>query len=184
MRDETDRLYQSVLVLRCQAGDRAAFEELVALHLPRLRYFLQKMVRDAGRVEDLLQEVWFDVFRDIGRLTNPGAFRAWLYQVARHRVLRELRKRGQPICSLNGLDLPAPDEDSDEFSAEDAERVHAALDRLSPEHREVLLLRFIHDMSYEEIAGVTGCPPGTIRSRLHYGKRALHRAIEEMTPHE
>jgi RNA polymerase sigma-70 factor (ECF subfamily) len=184
MTDETDRLYESLLVLRCQAGDRAAFEELVALHLPRLRYFLQKMARDAGRVEDLLQEVWFDVFRHVGRLANPGAFRAWLYQVARHRVFRELRQRGQPTCSLNGLDLPAPDEADDDFSAEDAERVHAALDRLSPEHREVLLLRFIQDMSYEEIAEVTGCQLGTIRSRLHYGKRALRRLIEELNPHE
>jgi RNA polymerase sigma-70 factor (ECF subfamily) len=183
MTDAADGIYRSVLVVRCQAGDRAAFEELVVLYQPRLRYFLQHMVRDADRVDDLLQEVWFDVFRQIARLADPGAFRAWLYQVARHRAFRELRKRRPPLCALDGVELPAEDEGEDDFSAEDAARVHAALDRLAPEQREVLLLRFIEEMSYEEVARVTGCPLGTVRSRLHYAKRALRRAIERTTSH-
>ena len=63
-------------------------------------------------------------------------------------------------------------------TAEDVARVHAALDQLVPEHREVVVLRYIEDMSYEEIAGVAGCPLGTVRSRLHHAKRALRRALE------
>jgi RNA polymerase sigma-70 factor (ECF subfamily) len=72
---------------------------------------------------------------------------------------------------------------ADEFTAEDAARVHAALDTLAPEHREVVVLRFIEDMSYDEIAKVAGCPVGTVRSRLHHAKRALRRVLEE-THHE
>jgi RNA polymerase sigma-70 factor (ECF subfamily) len=73
-------------------------------------------------------------------------------------------------------------QDTDEepvFNAEDAAQVHAALDELAPEHREVLVLRFLEDMSYENIAQAIGCQIGTIRSRLHYAKRALRRALEK-----
>src|SRR5580692_5041751 len=178
MTDIAERVYRSVLVVRCQAGDRAAFEELVELYQPRLRYFLASMVGDEHAADDLLQEVWLEVYRGVARLADPGAFAAWLYRIARHRALRELRKRRQPLSSLEGIDLAEDGEVDDYFSAEDAERVHAALGQLAPEHREVLLLRFFEGMAYEDIAEVTGCQFGTVRSRIHYAKRALRRAIE------
>lgn len=183
MTDNTERVYRSVLVVRCQAGDRAAFEELVELYQPRLHYFLARMIGDRHAADDLLQEVWFDVYRGMARLADPGAFPAWLYRIARHRALGELQKKRQPLSSLEGMDL-AKDGEDDDFSAEDAERVHAALGRLPPEHREVLLLRFFEGMAYEDIARVVGCPPGTVRSRIHYAKRALRRVIEGVRHNE
>jgi RNA polymerase sigma-70 factor (ECF subfamily) len=183
MTDIADRLHWSLLVVRCQAGDQAAFEELVTEYQPRLRYFLGKMLRDPHAADDLLQEVWFAVFRDLRRLRNPGAFPAWLYRLARHRVYRELRNR-QTFSSLDGIDVPAEAGAEADFSAEDAERVHAALDRLAPEHREVLLFRFIEEMSYEDIARVIGCPLGTVRSRLHYAKHELRRILERTHAHD
>src|SRR6516225_11415683 len=105
MTDIAERVYRAVLVVRCQAGDRAAFEELVGLYGPRLRYFLGGMVGDDHAADDLLQEVWFDVYRGVARLADPGAFPAWLYRIARHRAMRELRKRRQPVSSLDGVDL-------------------------------------------------------------------------------
>jgi RNA polymerase sigma-70 factor (ECF subfamily) len=176
MTDLAERVYRSVLVVRCQAGDRAAFEELVALYHPRLRHFLARMVGDDHAADDLLQEVWFEVHRGLAGLASPEAFPAWLYRIARHRALRELRKKRQPLSSLDGIDVPG-DADED-FSAEDAGRVHAALGQVGPEHREVLLLRFFEGMAYEDIARVTGCSLGTVRSRIHYAKRALRRAME------
>jgi RNA polymerase sigma-70 factor (ECF subfamily) len=183
MTDAADRLYMSLLVLRCQAGDRAAFEELIAFYQPRLHYYLQKMLRPRQSVDDLLQEVWLEVYRTLARLANPSAFPAWLYRIARHRVFRELRKRRPAPRSLAGIDVAAVEE-PDDFSAEDAERVHAALDQLDHEHREVLLLRFIEEMTYDEIAGVLNCPVGTVRSRIHYAKRTLRRALERTSLHE
>jgi len=179
MTDIAERVYRSVLVVRCQAGDRAAFEELVGLYQPRLRYFLARMVGDDHAADDLLQDVWFDVYRGVARLADPGAFPAWLYRIARHRALGALRIRRQPPSSLEGIDLAQDEGEDDDFSAEDAQRVHAALGRLAPEHREVLLLRFIEGMAYEDIARVTGCQLGTVRSRIHYAKRALRRVLEE-----
>ncbi len=184
MTDIAERVYRSVLVVRCQAGDRAAFEELVGLYQPRLRYFLASMVGDEHAADDLLQDVWFEVYRGVARLADPGAFPAWLYRIARHQALRELRKKRISLSSLEGVDLPGGDEDDDDFSAEDAEHVHATLGRLPPAHREVLLLRFVEGMAYEDIARVTGCQLGTVRSRIHYAKRALRRMMEGAPQHE
>src|SRR5439155_20160187 len=93
MTDTTDRLYETVLVLRCQAGDDAAFTELVERYQPRLRYYLRKLLFGVREPDDVLQEIWFDVFRAIPRLIDAGAFRAWLYRIAHDRALRELRGR-------------------------------------------------------------------------------------------
>jgi RNA polymerase sigma-70 factor (ECF subfamily) len=179
-----DWLHERLLVLRCQTGDPIAFEELVLLYQPRLRYFLRAMLRGDLDVDDHLQEIWLDVHRGIGRLNEPSAFSAWLYRIARNRAFRALRKWREPPRSLDGVDLPAKEDDGWRWSAEDAEYIHVALDSLAPEHREVLLLRFIEEMSYEDIARVTGCPVGTVRSRLHYAKRALRDVLERMNPHD
>jgi RNA polymerase sigma-70 factor (ECF subfamily) len=142
------------------------------------------MLNQKQDADDLLQEVWLTVFRDLPRLKDPDAFPAWLYQIARHRAMRELRKRRQQVRSLDELDPPADDREEPSFSSEDAAKVHPALDQLAPEHREVLLLRFMEDMSYEDIARVTGHPLGTVRSRLHYAKQALKRVLERRNVHE
>jgi RNA polymerase sigma-70 factor (ECF subfamily) len=177
MTDAADRLYERVLVLRCQALDEAAFEEVVARYTPRLRYYLRKMLGNAQAAEDALQEVWLDAFRGIPALIEPGAFPAWIYRLARDRAVRELRRRRSHLA-LEDFDVVDESGSENEFSAEDAICIHQALDALLPEHREVLVLRFIEGMTYEQIAGVVCCQLGTVRSRLHYAKRALRRMIE------
>jgi RNA polymerase sigma-70 factor (ECF subfamily) len=183
MIDPADELYERVLVLRCQTGDGAAFAELVERYQPRLRYYLRKMLAGTGAADDVYQEVWCDVFRALPRLANPGAFRAWLYRIARDRALRLLRRRRPPHRPLDEAEVAANGAADEEFTAEDVVRVHAALDELAPEHREAVVLRYVEGMSYEEIARVAGCQLGTVRSRLHYAKRALRRALER-TGHE
>lgn len=178
MTDPVDWLHERLLVLRCQTGDQLAFEELIALYQPRLRYFLRAMLRGDREVDDHLQEIWFDVYRGIARLSEPAAFAAWLYRIVRNRAFRALREQREPPRSLNGIDPPTKEDEETRWSAEDAEHLHAALDELAPEHREVLLLRFIEEMDYESIARVTDCPVGTVRSRLHYAKRALRHVLE------
>jgi RNA polymerase sigma-70 factor (ECF subfamily) len=184
MADLTERIYERILVLRCQAGDEPAFAELVERYSPRLRYYLRKLLGGRDAAEDALQDVWLDVFRNVPRLVDPGAFAAWLYRIARDRAwrtLRRLRRVSRPIVET---DLAEVGEDRDSFSADDAARIHAGLDELPPEQREVLVLRFLEQMTYEDIARVVGCPAGTVRSRLYYGKRALRRALERTNDHE
>ena len=181
MTNPADRLSERLLVLRCQAGDEEAFEDLVEGYNRRLLYYLRKMLREVDRAEDVLQEVWLAVLRGLPKLADPGAFSAWLYRIARDRACRELRER-RPFRPLEEMDLA--EETADDIRLEDAEYIHAALDELAPEHREVLVLRFLEGMTYENIARVTGCPVGTVRSRIHYAKRALRCALERTSGHE
>jgi RNA polymerase sigma-70 factor (ECF subfamily) len=183
MTDIAERLYERVLVLRCQAGDEAAFEELVARYSPRLRYYLRKILGEVHAGEDALQDVWFDVFRNVPGIIDPGAFAAWIYRIARDRAFRELRKR-KNHRPIEDAELADPSADNGALLVENAETIHAALDHLAPEHRDVLVLRFLEEMSYEDIKRVTGCQLGTVKSRLHYAKSALRRALERMMQHD
>src|SRR5262245_45385874 len=101
MNDRAEQIYERLLVVRAQAGDESAFAELVERYSPRLRYFVGKLLgpeRHRGRslqgggVEDILQDVWLDVFRHLPRLADPQALAAWLYRIARDRAYFRLRK--------------------------------------------------------------------------------------------
>lgn len=184
MSDAAARLHARVLVLRCQAGDESAFMELVEHYHARLHSYLSTLLRQADRVDDALQEVWFDVFRSVPQLEDPSTFSAWVYRIAHNRAMRELRKRRPLHVPLEGNELFEETDDNTINLEVNAVRVHAALNQLAPEHSEVLLLRFMHDMSYEDIASVTGCQIGTVRSRIHYAKCALRRALEGLTDND
>jgi RNA polymerase sigma-70 factor (ECF subfamily) len=173
MNDSVDHLYWRLVVVRCQVGDGDAFEELVAQYQPRLRAYLAKMLPTRLNPDDVTQEVWMDVFRGLPRLADPGAFLPWLYRIAHNRAYRPLRRQRLPVTSIDDIDLAEPIDDSTNFTAEEIQGLHLAIEQLPPEHREVLLLRFMQEMSYEEIAVVAGCPIGTVRSRIHHAKRML-----------
>lgn len=179
MSDDADRIYERLLILRCQAGDESAFAELVGRYAPRVGYYLRKLVGDSLEGDDLLQDVWFDVFKALPGLADPVAFPAWLYRIARNRAFRRLRRRRLPRSPIPDDALGELPDREEEFTADDAAWVHAALDRLPPEHREVLVLRFLEGIPYEDVARIVGCPLGTVKSRIHHAKRGLRRAIEE-----
>jgi RNA polymerase sigma-70 factor, ECF subfamily len=178
MNDPAERIYERLLVVRAQAGDEAAFTELVERYSPKLRYFLRKLLASADGAEDALQDVWLDAFRHLPRLSDPEALVAWLYRIARDRAFGRLRKAKRYERPLDEANEPAPETaEENDFSAEDAARIHAALDELPPEQREVLVLRFLEDMTYEQIARIVGCHLGTVRSRIFYAKQALKRSL-------
>jgi RNA polymerase sigma-70 factor (ECF subfamily) len=179
MDDRTERVYLQLLVLRCQTGSEAAFAELVRRYAPRLRYYLVKLLGRAEDAEDALQDVWTDVYRGISRLEDAGAFTPWAYRIARDRAYRQLRRKRLPCVPLEEADPPDSNDADAAFGPEDADEINAALERISDEHREVLLLRFIEGMSAEQIGEVIGCPAGTVRSRLYYAKRCLRRELDE-----
>jgi RNA polymerase sigma-70 factor (ECF subfamily) len=179
MTDPEQRLDEQILVLRCQTGDESAFAGLVERYGPRLSYYLRKSFGSIDGADDAYQDVWFLAFRRIRGLKDPAAFVTWLYRIAQNRVRLELRRRrlpARPIDEAGAVAAPAIDEAV--FTPEDAARIHAALDGLALEHREVLMLRFLEGMTYEQIATITGCGVGTVKSRLHYAKRALRRILD------
>ena len=173
-----EQAYELTLVVRSQIGDEAAFAELLRMYSPRLRFYVSKMLGEKHEnADDVLQEIWLSVFRSLPKLNDAAAFRAWLFRIARDRVCREFRRVRIRLAPLEEGEL-------ENLAAEpegivDRETLRLQIDLLSAEHREALVLRFIEDMSYEEIARVTGSTLGTVRSRIHYAKRALRRTLEK-----
>lgn len=173
-------IYEQTLVLRSQLGDERAFEELLKLFGPRLLQFTRKMMDSTpAQIDDVTQEIWVAIYRGLPSLLDITKFRPWAFRVARDRIFREFRRRRIPVDQLDD-EMAEVELDSDETSV-DHEAIHHSLERLTPEHREVLVLRFLEDLSYEDIARVTGQSLGTVRSRIHYAKRALRRAWKEQS---
>ena len=174
-------ILERILVLKCQTGDTHALEELYLRHSARLGYYLRRLLDDASAA-DVQQEVWLTVVRKIARLKAPEAFTVWLYRIARTRALDRLKAASNGAVlesdSSPGV-LDQATESDPEFSPEDAAAIHAALDRISLAHRDVLLLRFMEDLSYDQIVEVIGCPFGTVASRLYHAKQALRRELEK-----
>ena len=174
----TEQLMEEVLILRCQIGDKEALRELITRYHASLRYFVSRLMGDIPAVEDIFQDTWLTVIRKIHTLKEARAFSTWLFRVARHYVYKELkrRKRLSPLAE----DIPAANEADDTISlSDDVAKMHRCLEKLRLEHKEVLLLYFLEDMSYEQIARVTDCNSGTVKSRMYYAKRALKKAMEE-----
>jgi RNA polymerase sigma-70 factor (ECF subfamily) len=172
---------EGLAVLLAQQGDRDAFRKLVGLYDKRLLYFVRRILGEADGALDVLQLVWLEVHRRLGKLESLAAFRTWLYRIAHDQAVTELRRKTRrPALLEDAPACPPVLAREDDAVFENAELVHAALLGLSVDHRRVLTLRFLEDMPVEEIAEVVGCGPGTVKSRLHYAKAALRRRIEEM----
>jgi len=179
--DPIEAARQRTLILQCQIGSRSALEELYLSYSQPLGYYLRRLL-NCDDIEDVKQEVWLAVIRRIGRLHTPEAFVVWLYQIARSKAINRLTDR-RALLSLGEEDREIPADEPEpepEFTPDDAARVHAAMAQLSTAHREVLVLRFMENLSYEQIAEVIGCKIGTVRSRLHHAKLTLQDHLENL----
>ncbi|MDG3006593.1 RNA polymerase sigma factor [Paludisphaera mucosa] len=174
MDHEREEIELELLVIRCQRGERAAFDELIRGWERRLFVYIRKLVSDEEEAWQLLQEIWLQVLRGITSLRQPRFFPVWVYQVARNTVMSHYRREYSRAVSLQA-DVPVRGDDFDGF--DDAESVHAGLSRLAMPDREVLTLYFLNDLSIAETAEVLGIPPGTVKSRLYRAKRALRDVL-------
>jgi RNA polymerase sigma-70 factor (ECF subfamily) len=177
-----EQLIDQLLIVRFRAGDESAFVSLVERYDGRLRYFVRRLLGSCADVDDVLQEVWFIVIRHIARLRNTKAFTAWVYRIARTQVYKEMKKRRRFSQLSDEEEVALTDQtyDENEFRMESAARIHACLEELRPEHKEVLVLGFLEGMRYQDMAHVVGCNLGTVKSRVHYAKIALRRKLEKM----
>ena len=174
-----------LLVLRCQTGDERAFAQLMNRFAGRTLEYARRLVGDSA--EDVQQEVWLAVYRGIAGLATPRAFRTWLFRTTRHRVVDVLRKQNRERELMDDVPIEEiPDrgvarESLDDEDAWSSKSMLDSLDRLPVAQREVLVLRYQHDMSYAQIALIAGCSIGTVRSRLHYAKRQLQELLRGAT---
>ncbi len=178
-----DGIQEEIWVLQAQQGNAEAFQALVNRFDRRLLYYLTRFTNDTDEALDVAQDVWVRVFRGLSKLRSPGRFRAWLYRIAHDSVVSRIRRQAREeeilerLSSESDLGTAEP-----EPMTEDPEQVHQALRAISATAREVLILRFFESMSLEEIAHALRCSLGTVKSRLHYAKRALKHELEN--PHE
>lgn len=172
------KLIEQLLLLRCQMGDKDALAELIEKYERPLRYFINRLLDNSEVTEDIFQDTWLTVIRKIHGLKEIDAFPAWLYRIARNKVYQQHRtKKTQAKLDEN---IPAENNVEDAvFSVEDAAKVHSSLKELPFEYREVLMLRFLEQMSYEQISQVLNCKLGTVRSRVYYAKLALKKELEK-----
>lgn len=177
-------LLEHLMVLRAQMADHDAYRGLFQRYNARLLYYLRRMV-SAADAEDVLQEVWLTVVKKLATLERPEAFKAWIYRIAHNHAISR-RRRARPDVALEeapevlDIESRAHDDESDSlFASFGAAAIDSGLRRLSPRHREALMLRFVDQHSYQEIAQVVGCTVGTVRSRLHYAKKSLHSYLTQ-----
>lgn len=175
------------LCTRVAAGDEAAFEALVHRHQDRVFAFCLRLLNDRAEAEDVAQEVFVTLYRCAGDFRGESAFTTWLFRIAKNQALNRIKyldRRGRAgrrsIEDLNDRHLPAwPGADEPRAADvlleghETATMVQDAIAELEPDHRAVVVLRDVEELSYEEISTITGLPIGTVKSRIHRGRSAL-----------
>ena len=166
------------LVLRCQLGEREAFEPLIAKWHPLLWRYAVRLTNDADAAADVVQEVWLRVLRGLPALRDATRFRAWLFGIARRVLMDRLRVRyaEPPMEQLEagGVEEPAADEErTDDFLF-----VQAELDRLPLPEREALVLFYLRELSLNDIAAIAAIPVGTVKSRLFRARQMLRTQLE------
>ena len=176
--NSSDKLIEQVLILRCQIGDKDALAGLIERYQAPLRYFISRLSANPETAEDIFQDTWLTVIRRIHSLKKTDAFSTWLYRIARNKVYQQFRRK-KKLSELDENIAVPNNTENDVFSPEDAAKVHRCLKKLLPEYREVLMLRFLEQMSYEQISQVINCRLGTVKSRIHYAKLALKKEMEK-----
>jgi RNA polymerase sigma-70 factor (ECF subfamily) len=175
--DSENRAQYEWMALRCQSGEPGAFEDLIAVMERPLLYYATSLVGNPDTALDVLQEVWIKAFRGIRKLKAPGSLRSWLYSITHGIAVDRIRKnyareQGEKVQFEEFVEAEEPS-----FANEDAEEIHRALGEIGIKHREVLVLHFLEDLSLAEIAAVVGCSEGTVKSRIHYAKRAMKEIL-------
>lgn len=166
-------------VLRAQAGDHAAFNELLrAVQMPLYRY-IYSLIGEASLAEDILQEVFVLIYRKLGWLREPELFRAWAYRIASRETFkflkREKRWKEQEREEELLLAIPAA-----ELLATDAlMQLPQLVAQISPASRAVIVLHYLHELTLEEVAEVLGIAIGTVKSRLAYGLATLRQQLQK-----
>jgi RNA polymerase sigma-70 factor (ECF subfamily) len=182
------------LVARCQAGDREAFNELVTRYRHRAFAMIYHMVRNEQDAWDLAQDGFLKAWKSIGRFRGQSSFFTWLYRILMNVTIDWTRRKqiegGTEFDDAHGLRdiapgaVTAPKTELQPIARVSDKEIRARIDeaiaRLSPEHRQAILLREIEGLEYQEIADVMGCSIGTVMSRLFYARKKLQAMLKDV----
>lgn len=166
------------------SGDARAFRVIVDLYAPLVFNFIFQMTQDATHTEDLVQETFLKVYQNLARYDRRRAFRPWLLKIASNTTLSSFRKRNvrdaSQVVNLDdmqdatGYEPQAREEtDLDVERRMTSEEVLKLIAQLKPNYRQALLLRFVHELSYEEVAEALDIPVNTVRTWIKRGREQL-----------
>lgn len=188
--EETDE----VLVTRAQAGDTIAYDVLVTRHRGRIYAMIRQMIKNEADSWDLAQESFIKAWKALPRFKAKARFTTWLYRIAHNTVYDWVRRKrpesgGELNDEIFGEDRIDPASmttptmgrapDSELVGSELRDKIEAALGQLSPQHREVVVLKDVQGLAYKEIADVMECSIGTVMSRLHYARQKLQTLLKD-----
>ena len=171
-------------VAQARAGEPPAWDALFRRYQLPLYVYVFELVRDEQAALDLVQEAFIAAARHIGSLREDGKFGSWLFGIAHQKCIQRWRKRTEVLLG-EIPDLPDEFEDGPDdllIRREQEAAFMNLLGELPPPQRAVLLLHFVEEFSIEEIAHITETQPGTVKSRLHYAKRALRKLVLTNVP--
>lgn len=175
------------LMIMAKTGDKYAFEGLVNRYKKKAYYLALKLVGDPADASDISQEAFIRVYRARTRFDQNKSFFSWFYtiianlsrnHIKKGAVRQDYRKTVQEESRAKSLrESPSPEKlmETDQTK----EMVWKAIEKLSFEHREIIVLRHFEDLSYEEIADTIGVPVGSVMSRLYYARKKLKEILEE-----
>jgi len=171
-----------VLITRIAGGDRLAMQVLFARHHVRVYRFVLRLVRNEATAEDLISEVFLDIWRQAGKFEGRSAVSTWMLSIARFKALSALRKR--PEQELDDETAERIEDQADDPETALAKKDKGALLRqcltaLSAEHREIVDLVYYHEKSVEEVAGIVGIPEATVKTRMFYARKKLSELLKE-----
>ncbi|HEX7469662.1 MAG TPA: RNA polymerase sigma factor [Verrucomicrobiae bacterium] len=169
-------------VLQARAGEPAAWDILFKRYQLPLYVYVFELVHDEQTSLDIVQETFIAAVRHIGGLRDDEKFGSWLFGIAHQKCIQRWRKQGRDEVLLEEISkTPAEFESSPDdllIRQEQETGFMQLLNQLPLPQRSVVLLHFVEDFSLEEIAAITGAQLGTVKSRLHYAKRALRKLLE------
>jgi RNA polymerase sigma-70 factor (ECF subfamily) len=177
------------LAARARAGEEGAFAALYRMHQAGIYTFIRSQVREAELAADLTQDTFVRAWESLPRLRKVGAFRGWLYQIARNLVRDEVKSGrarlempASAVASEDGRELPEPAAEGERpeellMSEEVKGEVWRALESLPAEQREAVVMHHMEGMGMKEIAEVMGVRPGTVMSRLARAREALRKRL-------
>src|SRR6478672_5531626 len=169
------------LVERAREGDDVAFSELVDLDGDMCYGIAFRILRDAMRAQDAVQQAFLIAWRELPRLRDPERFGPWLHRLLVNACYAELRRYRRWSTNIRVLPVDGPGGPDPMVSVDDRDALDRAFLRLTPEHRAVFVLHHHAGLPLAEIADIVGVPVGTVKSRLHHGTRTLRVAIEPIT---
>jgi RNA polymerase sigma factor (sigma-70 family) len=165
----------TLLVIRCQLGEKPAWDDLIHRWHRRLWRFVLSMLSDQAAAEDVLQTIWLGVVRSLGRLRNPERFEAWLYGIARRTIADRFRETYRNPPSDQAVEVAEIDQGIELLCITDA--IDTGLKKLHAADREAVVLHYLAEIPIPEVAEICGVPPGTIKSRLHRARRIIRESL-------